>query len=61
MPVTQKVIPNEFKAKLKKKCVEDNINVMASLIKKKVKVLNKEDMYSYINYLMNRHMNKGRN
>ena len=34
-------IINKFQSKLRKKCVEDNLHIMASVLRKKVKVLDK--------------------
>ena len=48
------MILNQFKTKLKKKSVDDNMNIMASMIRKKVKVLNQNQLYEYISNLMNK-------
>lgn len=47
---------HKFESKLKKKCIEDNLHVMATLLKKKIKVLDKKDMVSYLRRIMQRNI-----
>lgn len=46
-----------FQTKFKKKCMEDNLNVMATLVKRKIKYLDKKEMLLYLKKLMDRNNN----
>ena len=45
---------NGFKTNLRKKCVEDNLHVMATVLRKKVKVMDKKQLMEYVNKIMTR-------
>lgn len=45
-------MPNQFKTKMKVKCVEDNPKYLATLIRKKVEFMNREEVYDYIQKLV---------
>lgn len=47
---------HKFESKLKKKSIEDNLHVMATLLKRKIKVLDKKDMMSYLRKIMQRNV-----
>ena len=40
--------------KIKKKCLEKNPHLLASIIKKKNETLNKEELYKYVNRLISK-------
>ena len=42
---------NKFESKLKKKSMQDNLHIMATLIRKKIKILDKKDMVIYLKKL----------
>ena len=48
---------NKFESKLKKKSMQDNLHVMATLTRKKIKILDKEDMVLYLNKLTSKNIN----
>ena len=55
---TAHIMPNQFKTKMKVKCVEDNPKYLATLIRKKVEFMNREEVYDYIQKLVHKSASK---
>ena len=47
-------MPNQFKTTIKVKCVEDNPKYLATLIRKKVEFMTREEVYAYIQKLVHK-------